>query len=628
MKIKKIIFILFIGMLALPAYAAALTIKSVDFMNIDNKSRVTIGLDDKATYDVVRKDNTVILKIEDAKIPESLVRPFITRDFVTAVDRILPKQVGKDVLIEISMKQMAPYFISQDKNLLLMDFDIPAEIKALEKKEGEKAKIIVAQKKTVVEKPAQEASMAPIEPISSKASVMTPTIVSSLLPKYKGQPITLDFQNADIHNVLRIIADVSGLNIVTSDDVKGTITIRLKDVPWDQALDVILESKDLAKMEIGNVVRIAPAKIIDEARKRMIDAQKSQEQLEPLVTSVIPLSFASTKSILESLEKNRDKEKGLGVLSERASVIGDERTNTLFVKDIRKNVDDFYAMIKRLDRPTPQVLIAARVVQADTNFSRGLGVQWGGAYRNQSGRSHFGMTGISTGRELNTGAPTNLFNTTLTSVPPYQPGWSTTVYPTPRMAVNLPSGNLSGLGMTLGRLGGSMFDLDLRLDVGESQGEVQVISRPKIVTLDNKKASIRQGLKYPYVVRNQEGQLSTELKDIDLLLEVTPRISFDGSINMEISIKRNAVDLSITNQLGDPGIASREVATEVIVKQGETSVIGGIIEETKEDNVKMVPGLGRLPVIGWLFKGTNVNKRKTELLIFISPQIVEPISLK
>jgi type IV pilus assembly protein PilQ len=523
---------------------------------------------------------------------------------------------------------MAPYFISQDKNLLLMDFDIPAEIKALEKKEGEKAKIIVAQKKTVVEKPAQEASMAPIEPISSKASVMTPTIVSSLLPKYKGQPITLDFQNADIHNVLRIIADVSGLNIVTSDDVKGTITIRLKDVPWDQALDVILESKDLAKMEIGNVVRIAPAKIIDEARKRMIDAQKSQEQLEPLVTSVIPLSFASTKSILESLEKNRDKEKGLGVLSERASVIGDERTNTLFVKDIRKNVDDFYAMIKRLDRPTPQVLIAARVVQADTNFSRGLGVQWGGAYRNQSGRSHFGMTGISTGRELNTGAPTNLFNTTLTSVPPYQPGWSTTVYPTPRMAVNLPSGNLSGLGMTLGRLGGSMFDLDLRLDVGESQGEVQVISRPKIVTLDNKKASIRQGLKYPYVVRNQEGQLSTELKDIDLLLEVTPRISFDGSINMEISIKRNAVDLSITNQLGDPGIASREVATEVIVKQGETSVIGGIIEETKEDNVKMVPGLGRLPVIGWLFKGTNVNKRKTELLIFISPQIVEPISLK
>jgi len=238
------------------------------------------------------------------------------------------------------------------------------------------------------------------------------------------------------------------------------------------------------------------------------------------------------------------------------------------------------------------------------------------------------MTGISTGRELNTGAPTNLFNTTLTSVPPYQPGWSTTVYPTPRMAVNLPSGNLSGLGMTLGRLGGSMFDLDLRLDVGESQGEVQVISRPKIVTLDNKKASIRQGLKYPYVVRNQEGQLSTELKDIDLLLEVTPRISFDGSINMEISIKRNAVDLSITNQLGDPGIASREVATEVIVKQGETSVIGGIIEETKEDNVKMVPGLGRLPVIGWLFKGTNVNKRKTELLIFISPQIVEPISLK
>lgn len=615
---KRMIFILLIGILVLPAYAAALTVKSVDFMNIDKKSRIQIGLDDKATYDVTRKGGKVILKIDDAKLPDSLARPFVTREFVTAVEQFIPKQDGKNVIVEISMKQMSPYFISQDKNQLLLDFDIPADMKAAPKK--------VVKVDSGVKKAAADAKHSN-EPFSRKAPDTTPTLVGSYLPKYTGQPVTLDFQNADIHNVLRIIADVSGLNIVTSDEVKGTITIRLKDVPWDQALDVILESKDLGKMDLGNVVRIAPANKIEEAKKRMVESQKTNEQLEPLVTSVIPLSFASTKAIMDNLQKQagKDKDKGFGILSDRASVVADERTNTLFVKDIKRNVDEFYAMIKRLDRPTPQVLISARIVQADTNFERGLGVAWGGAYRNQSNATHFGLSGAASGT---TTAARNLFGTTVSgTTSTTEPGWSTSVVPSPTMAVNFPQSQLSGIGITLGRLAGSMLDLDLKLDIGETDGSINVISRPKVITLDNKKATIRQGLKYPYLVRDEDGNVSTELKDIDLIMEVTPRISFDGTINMEISVKRNALNQSIKNALGDPAIISREVQTEVLVKEGETSVLGGVLENELSNTVQRVPFLGKLPVIGWLFKGETKVDRKQELLIFISPQIVQASAL-
>ncbi|MEN6472632.1 MAG: type IV pilus secretin PilQ [Syntrophaceae bacterium] len=615
---KRMIFILLIGILVLPAYAAALTVKSVDFMNIDKKSRIQIGLDDKATYDVMRKGGMVILKIDNATLPNSLARPFVTKEFVTAVDQFIPKQDGKNVIFEIAMKQMAPYFISQDKNQLLLDFDIPADLKA--------AAVKVVKVDSGAKSVAADVKSGK-EPFSRQAPETTPTLVGSYLPKYHGQPITLDFQNADIHNVLRIIADVSGLNIVTSDEVKGTITIRLKDVPWDQALDVILESKDLGKMDLGNVVRIAPAGKIEDAKKRMVESQKTTEQLEPLVTSVIPLNFASTKSIMENLEKQggKDKDKGFGILSDRASVIGDERTNTLFVKDIKRNVDEFYAMIKRLDRPTQQVLISARIVQADTNFERGLGVAWGGAYRNQSNSSHFGLTGAASG---STTAARNLFGTTVAgTASSTEPGWSTSVVPSPTMAVNFPQSQLSGIGITLGRLAGSMLDLDLKLDIGETEGDINVISRPKVITLDNKKAVIRQGLKYPYLVRDADGNVSTELKDIDLIMEVTPRISFDGTINMEISVKRNALNQSIKNALGDPAIISREVQTEVLVKEGETSVLGGVLENEVDNTVQRVPFLGKLPIIGWLFKGETKVDRKQELLIFISPQVVRASSL-
>ncbi len=614
---KKIIHTVIIGLLLMPACGFGLTIQSVDFMTVENKSRLQIGLDGKAAFDVTRTGDKLILRIDNAKIPKNLARPFITSEFETAVKEFLPKQKGKDVLFDVTMKKVVPYFVSQDKSVLIMDFDIPDW--ARKANQETKNQAVTVQQASTTKQVAQlmgKEKQAPSQAKGAFLSAKSNDFIneSTREPKYIGERISLDFQNADIHNVLRIIADVSGLNIVTSDEVKGNITIRLKDVPWDQALDVVLESKDLGKMEVGNVVRIDAAEKIKKAQERKLESLKTEEQLEPLVTSVIPVNFAKSSEVAKTI-----KGKEVGLVSDRGSITAEDRTNVLIVKDIKKNVDDINAMIKRLDKATPQVLISARIVQADDDFTRGLGVQWGGSWRNQSDRTHFGLTGV------NSGAARDLFSSTTT--PGGSPTWSTSVVPSPSLAVNFPTNQAAGFGISVGRLAGSSFDLDLRLDIGESIGNAEVIARPKIVTMDNKKATIRQGEKYPYIVRDKDGQLSTELKDIELVLEVTPRIAFDGSVNMEISVKRNALG-SIKNALGDPSISSREAQTEVLVRNGETSVIGGIIEEEVRQNINQVPFLGRLPVVGFLFRGKTIDKSKKELLIFITPQVLEPVAIK
>ncbi|MFY9399465.1 MAG: type IV pilus secretin PilQ, partial [Desulfomonilia bacterium] len=526
MNKKTILMVIFV--LLLPAYGYGLTIKSIDFMTVEDKSRLQIGLDGKADFDVKRDGDNLSLHIDNAKIPGHLARPFITREFETAVEQILPKQKNGTVVFDISMKQIVPYFVSQDNGLLIMDFDIPDSLR--KGPEGAQEKVVVVQQTTETQQLGQAGS----KPVTQMKNAPTLQRGSEIIertytePLYTGERISLDFQNADIHNVLRIIAEVSGLNIVTSDQVKGNVTLRLKDIPWDQALDVVLESRDLDKMAVGNVVRIDAADKIKKAQERKLESIKTEEQLEPLITSVTPVNFAKASDIAKTIQG-----KDVGLVSDRGSITAEDRTNVLIIKDIKKNVDEINAMIRRLDKATPQVLIAARIVQADNDFTRGLGVQWGGSYRNQSDSNHFGLSGV------NTGPARNLFNTAV--VPGGRPTWSTTVAPQPSLAVNFPTNQAAGFGITVGRLAGSALDLDLRLDIGETIGTAEVIARPKIVTMDNKKAVIRQGEKYPYVVRDDDGQLSTELKDIELVLEVIPRIAFDGSVNMEISVKRNAI---------------------------------------------------------------------------------------
>lgn len=442
----------------------------------------------------------------------------------------------------------------------------------------------------------------------------------ALLTQYKGPRLSLDFKDADIHNIFRLIAEVSNLNIITSEDVKGKITIRLVNVPWEQALDVILTTKNLIKMEEGNVLRITT---LEAVRKEQEERQKSEEsllkkrdlrlKLEEPGKRIIKVNYADAAELQKLLLEK--KEEGKGFLSPQGSVKADKRTNTLIIQDIRTNLDEIEQMIKDLDTPTPQVLIEARVVQAQTTFVRALGIQWGGSYNQTGGgRWHWGITGNNP-----SAAAGWSFN------PQPTPGASTPLIMPSNFVVNFPASTVNtqsgGFGISFGKLTGSLVNLDLRLQLGETDGQTKVIARPKLATLDNKEAYVKQGEKIPYETTSQAG---TQVQFIDavLSLKVTPHVTPDGSILMKVLVTRDARGnyRSPVNQV--PSIDNREASTEVLVKDGETLVIGGIYESEVAQMETGLPWLMKIPILGWLFKSQETRSSKNELLIFITPTII------
>jgi type IV pilus assembly protein PilQ len=479
----------------------------------------------------------------------------------------------------------------------------PAEVKG-----KEEAPPPEAQKAAVPE--VKEEKAAPEEPKPPE-----PTIAATGM--YRGTKISLDFKDADIHNIFRLIAEVSNLNVITSEDVKGKITIRLVNVPWDQALDVILATKNLIKIEEGNVLRITT---IDTLRKEREERQKEEEallktrdtklKLEEPGRKIIKVNFADVTD-MQKLIMEREKD-GRSLLSPQGTIKADKRTGTLIVQDVRSNLEEIEQLIKELDTPTPQVLIEARVVQASNTFAQTLGVQWGGSYNQTPGGKWFwGLTGNN---------------------PSATPGWGFT--PTSPSSMSLPSNfvvNLpantanvtpSGIGISFGKLGTSLVNLDFRLQLGENEGLTRVIARPKLATLDNIKAHIQQGEKIPYETTSQAG---TQVQFIDavLKLEVTPHVTPDGNIKMTVKVNRDARGSfrSPVNQV--PSIDTREAETEVLVRNGETLVIGGIYETENDMTTEGIPYLMRIPVLGWLFKRQDSLNTKKELLIFITPTVIQ-----
>ena len=446
------------------------------------------------------------------------------------------------------------------------------------------------------------------------------------LTPFKGAKISLDFKDADIHNIFRLIAEVSNLNIITTDEVKGKVTVRLVNVPWDQALDVILTTKNLIKIEEGNVLRITT---LDSVRKDREEKQKEEEillktrdtklKLEEPEHKIIKVNYAKAEDIQKLLLEKKDE--GKGFLSPQGSVKADNRTNTLIIQDVRNRLEGVEQLIKQLDSATPQVLIEARVVQAQTTFARSLGVQWGGSYNQTAGgKWGWGLTGnnpsaapgwgFSPGGTTSTGAtisPSNL------SMP------SNFIVNFPASTANTVAG---GMGISFGKLTGSLVNLDLRLQLGETDGQTKVIARPKLATLDNTKAHIKQGELIPYETTSQAG---TQVQFIDavLLLEVTPHVTPDGTIKMIVKITRDARGSFRTQINQVPSVDKREAATEVLVKDGETIVIGGIYESENNENTQGIPWLMKVPVLGWLFKNQDTLNVRRELLIFITPTILQ-----
>ncbi|MGB5367947.1 MAG: type IV pilus secretin PilQ, partial [Polyangiales bacterium] len=392
--------------------------------------------------------------------------------------------------------------------------------------------------------------------------------------RYSGRRIDLDFKDADIHNILRLLSEVGGVNVVTADNVGGTVTIRMRDVPWDQALDVVLQAKSLGMIRQGNLLRVAPLAQLEQEREAAIARQKQQQQLAPLETRLVPVSYATASELQPRVRE---------LLTERGTVSVDTRTNMLIVRDIVGQLDDVEDLVRSLDTQTPQVLIESRIVEASSTYSRDIGIQWGGNAVMSSATGN--PTGLRFPSDIGIagGAPTN--DAPTSGLSPFNPGVQN-----PNFAVNLPAvtGNGSGgaLGLALGSLSGAV-NLNVRLSAAEAAGSVRIISSPRILTLDNNEASISQGTLIPFSQVSAQG-VNTAFQEAKLELNVTPHVTSDGSVAMDVKITRNEPDFGRTGANGDPTILEREAQTQLLVDDGDTAVIGGIYTRNTGRNVDQV----------------------------------------
>jgi type IV pilus assembly protein PilQ len=412
--------------------------------------------------------------------------------------------------------------------------------------------------------------------------------------------VTFEFKDIDIHNLLRIIAEISKKNIVVSDDVSGKVTIRLRNVPWDQALELILRSKGRGKEEFGNIIRVAPLKVLEQEAQLRESRAAAMRRQEQLAVRLIPVNYATAGDM-----KDRLKE----ILSERGIVTVDSRTNTLIVRDIESNMGRILSLVQNLDLQTPQVLIESRIVEARVTASKEIGIQWGG---NGALAPAFGnATGLA-------------FPNTVAVAGASGSGPSAGVGGTPNYAVNLPAaigqGSGAGLGFLFGSAGGAL-QLQLRLSALENQGLVKVVSAPKVTTLDNHSAKISQGVSIPFSQVSAAG-VNTLFVEARLQLEVNPHITNDGSVLLHITADKSEPDPGTTGANGQPSILRKQANTNVLVKDGDTTVIGGIYVKTTSDNKNGVPLLSHIPIIGFFFSHTLETEDRQELLIFITPRIL------
>lgn len=442
------------------------------------------------------------------------------------------------------------------------------------------------------------ASVAPAEPSAAALEGVDPIDQldeGGLLDgkEYVGRRISLDFKDVDIRDVLRLIADVSDLNIIAGDEVSGTVTIRLVDVPWDQALDVILLTKGLGFVRVGNVLRIAPAQMLKTEEEARLQERRAKEKLEDLVVKLQPVNYANVGEVSKLVKR---------LLTPRGTVDTDTRTSTVIIKDIPSVIDEATALIKAIDSQTPQVMIEARIVEASLDFSKEIGSQWG-----------FGSNPTGDGRDFGIGGDTAP-PTTPNNNFPFQQGNNVVV----ENPITLNPAGLLNLG---GFLLNDRVNVDLRIAAAELNGEGKVISSPRVVTLDNREAIIEQGVSIPFqTFENGDAQL--EFIDAVLSLKVTPHITADRAIIMAIEVTRNAPDNSIETPTGSPAIAKNQAKTETLVQDGQTLVLGGIYVIEKAESSQRVPGLWKIPVLGNAFRNFDTEDRRRELLIFVTPSVV------
>jgi type IV pilus assembly protein PilQ len=591
-------------------YVKPAWVNKIDFSSEENgKSTLSIGTTRPVEYNIKKAaDRLLHLQLNNTNISASRKRPLITTRFNSAVDRIMPvqKPVMKNTsIIAIELRESVPYVVEQSGSFIKVHFEASS---VLPKPENETD---LPDWKEVLTNVAVEPVETEIkEPVTKQVAEAKKPLLEPA-QKYTGEKIALDFFDTDIKNVFRILREVSGKNFAIDKSVTGKVTLSLeKPVPWDQVLDLVLKMNQLGMVYEGDIVRIAPLEAIKKEEElkqaKFLAEQKSKEQqksLEELVVEYIPINYSNAKSdILPHLDKIKTKDRG--------NISVDDRTNLIIITDVAQVIKQAKEIVKRLDRVTPQVIIEARIVEANTNFSREIGTTWGSGVGVQPTSllpAQIGPNATTIDDRVGVGPQRNYNNLGGTY------GLN--------MAMNFPTtSSAASIGFNFVKIAGTPLLLNAKLQAMESQGDGKIISAPKIVTLDNKEATIKQGLRYPYNKLDTSGNTTTVFEDVDLELKVKPHVTPDNRISMVIKIKKRDLGNIIG---GQQSFTTKEAETELLINDGETVVIGGIIKTTKSTGGSGVPGLSKLPILGWLFKADTNTDNKEELLIFITPRIVQ-----
>ncbi|MDE3071874.1 MAG: type IV pilus secretin PilQ [Pseudomonadota bacterium] len=575
---------------ALPSSMNGPAISNIDFRRGPNgEGRVLISFSGSgANAQMTRKDDQIQVHIDHANLPARLAQRLDTLDFATPVQSIVTHAgIGGGADMEIAIKG----------DVVTSSYQTPDQYV-----------VEVAPKKTESR----------IDKLAKLAQG----------PTYTGKRVTFNFQDIPVRSALQLIADISGLNLVASDSVGGSVTLRLVNVPWDQALDVILRAKGLDKRRNGNVIWVAPQAELAKYEEDVASAKLKEQDTAELVTDYIPISYGKASDIAKLLTSGSLQGGGgsgganasRGFLSPRGSVSFDERTNTLLLNDTPEKIKQIRALIAVLDKPVQQVLIESRIVIATDNFTRELGAKFGISGRVNNTQSQNAITALNPA----TGLPAGLGGGNVVSIGGHDTGNGTTGG---GLNVNLPPSNAAG-SFGLAILGAN-YALDLELAAAQTEGTGEVISSPRVITANQQEAVIRQGQEIGYVTYQNGGAAggaptaSVQFKDAVLELKVTPTITADNRVYLAINVKKDALAAFIDTPNGKvPQIDTREINTSVLVDNGQTVVLGGIYEVNKSNTVTKVPGLGDIPGIGVLFRNTARNNTKAELLIFVTPRIL------
>ncbi len=633
-------------------------LRSMQFVQAGNRTRVVFNLNKPQTFDTKVEGNDVLVTLADSSTASAQAAPAPAQRFAEArgtdqqhalrdVDFRRGRNGEGRIVVDLSDSN-AGIDIRQQGRQLIIDFQKTTVPRNLERRmdvadfntpvltidtfqQNDTARMVI-EPKGIWEHSAYQADnrfIVEIKPVADDPN----KLVQGTRAGYKGEKLSLNFQNIEVRAVLQVIADFTGLNIVTSDTVQGSLTLRLKDVPWDQALDIILQTKGLDMRKNGNIVLIAPREELALKEKQQLESQAQINNLEPLQTEMFQLNYAKAQDLMNILTITKSgTDAGARFLSKRGTAFVDPRTNILFVTDIGSRLEEVRRVIRQIDTSVRQVLIEARIVIADDKFSRQLGIRFG----QQTGATLFGRRyAYGSGGSLSTtpvvslsgGQGGTVTRETRTQTPfELASGIASAGYSdSPQLNVNLPVANAAGqLALTLINLGsGNLINLELSALEADNRGKV--VSSPRVITGDNQKAHIEQGTEIPYVTPGSANSPATvSFKKAVLALDVTPQITPDGRVIMQVEIRKDSVGQLVNVQGGGqvPAIDTKNVLTSIAVNNGDTAVIGGIYEEVIRNDVTKVPFLGDVPVLGYLFKTNSRSSEKTELLIFLTPRVV------